>query len=45
MLLALAQPHVGARLCGLPDFEADVPGFGGRGGDHAGTPQRLPARA
>lgn len=35
-LLALVQPHVGVQLYGLPDFEANVPGFGGRGGDHAG---------
>jgi creatinine amidohydrolase len=33
------QPHVGARLYGLPDFEANRPGFasdGKSGGDHAG---------
>lgn len=38
-LLDLVQPHVGARLYGLPDFEANQPGFdgGGKGtGDHAG---------
>jgi creatinine amidohydrolase/Fe(II)-dependent formamide hydrolase-like protein len=38
-LLALLQPHVGARLYGLPDFEANLPGFasdGKSGGDHAG---------
>jgi creatinine amidohydrolase len=38
-LLELVQPHVGARLYGLPDFEANQPGFdgGGKGsGDHAG---------
>jgi creatinine amidohydrolase len=38
-LLALLQPHVGARLYGLPDFEANQPGFdsdGKSGGDHAG---------
>jgi creatinine amidohydrolase len=38
-LLDLAQPHVGARLYGLPDFEANQPGFAGdgrSGGDHAG---------
>lgn len=37
-LLELMQPHVGTRLYGLPDFEANRPGFGpaGEGGDHAG---------
>ena len=35
-LLGLVQPHVGMRLYGLPDFEANVPGFDGAGGDHAG---------
>lgn len=38
-LLALIQPHVGTRLYGLPDFEANQPGFDGEGngtGDHAG---------
>jgi creatinine amidohydrolase len=38
-LLELIQPHVGARLYGLPDFEANQPGFDGdgrSGGDHAG---------
>ncbi len=35
-LLELAQPFVGTRLYGLPDFEANVPGFEGAGGDHAG---------
>lgn len=38
-VLELAQPHVGTRLCGLPDFEANTPGFdrdGKSGGDHAG---------
>jgi creatinine amidohydrolase/Fe(II)-dependent formamide hydrolase-like protein len=38
-LLDLAQPHVGTRLYGLPDFEANQPGFDGdgkSGGDHAG---------
>jgi len=38
-LLELAQPYVGARLYGLPDFEANQPGFAGdgkSGGDHAG---------
>jgi creatinine amidohydrolase len=38
-LLELAQPHVGTRLYGLPDFEANQPGFTGDGtntGDHAG---------
>ena len=37
-LVELAQPHVGARLHALPDFEANEPGFKGDGssGDHAG---------
>jgi creatinine amidohydrolase len=37
-LLELVQPHVGTRLYGLPDFEANKPGFDGDGasGDHAG---------
>ena len=38
-LLSLAQPYVGTRLYGLPDFEANQPGFAGdgkSGGDHAG---------
>jgi creatinine amidohydrolase len=38
-LLELVQPHVGTRLFGLPDFEANQPGFDGdgkSGGDHAG---------
>jgi len=38
-LLGLIQPHVGTRLYGLPDFEANQPGFdcdGRSGGDHAG---------
>ena len=35
-LLGLLQPHVGARLHGLPDFEANAPGFDGSTGDHAG---------
>ncbi len=38
-LLRLIQPRVGARLYGLPDFEANTPGFdndGRSGGDHAG---------
>jgi len=38
-LLALYQPHVAPRLYGLPDFEANTPGFQGdghSGGDHAG---------
>ena len=35
----LIQPHVATRLVGLPDFEANTPGFdndGHSGGDHAG---------
>jgi creatinine amidohydrolase len=38
-LLELIQPRVGTRLYGLPDFEANEPGFAGdgrSGGDHAG---------
>jgi len=38
-VLRLLQPHVGTRLCGLPDWEANTPGFdndGKSGGDHAG---------
>ena len=38
-LLGLYQPHVAPRLYGLPDFEANQPGFnndGKSGGDHAG---------
>jgi len=35
-LLGILQPHFGTRLYGLPDFEANTPGFDGRGGGHAG---------
>lgn len=38
-LLDLLQPHFAMRLYGLPDFEANQPGFDGDGratGDHAG---------
>src|SRR5204863_9834919 len=38
-LIDLLQPHVGTRLFGLPDFEANKPGFADDGksaGDHAG---------
>ena len=37
-LVDLIQPHIGARLYGLPDFEAASPGFDGDGqvADHAG---------
>ncbi len=38
-LMELIQPYVGARLYGLPDFQANQPGFdndGNSGGDHAG---------
>ena len=38
-LFTLIQPSVGTRLYGLPDFEANQPGFdsdGKSGGDHAG---------
>ena len=36
-LLGWVQPHVGARLLGLPDFEANAPGLHGQTGDHAGA--------
>ena len=32
-LLELVQPHVGTRLYGLPDFEANQPGFAGDGNE------------
>jgi len=38
-LIELIQPYVGTRLYGLPDFEANTPGFDNDGkssGDHAG---------
>ena len=41
-LLAILQPHLAMRVYGLPDFEANEPGFGGvdgaggATGDHAG---------
>jgi creatinine amidohydrolase len=38
-LVEILQPHVAMRLCGLPDFEANQPGFDNdnhSGGDHAG---------
>jgi creatinine amidohydrolase len=38
-LMDLLQPHVASRLYGLPDFEANVPGFAAdnkSGADHAG---------
>ena len=37
-LLTILQPHFAMRLYGLPDFEANQPGFSGAGdsGDHAG---------
>ena len=38
-LLEILQPHFGMQLYGLPDFEANQPGFdrdGKSGGDHAG---------
>ncbi|MCB0095941.1 MAG: creatininase family protein [Caldilineaceae bacterium] len=38
-LLSILQPHFATRLYGLPDFEANQPGFdndGRSGGDHAG---------
>jgi creatinine amidohydrolase len=35
-VLGILQPHLAMRMYGLPDFEANEPGFDGRGGDHAG---------
>lgn len=35
-LLKLVQPFVGTRLFGLPEFEANQPGYDGASGDHAG---------
>ena len=37
-LLEIIQPHFAMRLYGLPDFEANTPGFSGQGdgADHAG---------
>jgi creatinine amidohydrolase len=38
-MLVRIQPHVGVRIYGLPDFEANTPGFlndGKSSGDHAG---------
>jgi creatinine amidohydrolase len=35
-LLGILQPHLAMRMYGLPDFEANEPGFEGSGGDHAG---------
>jgi creatinine amidohydrolase len=35
-LVEKIQPWVRVRLCGLPDFEANRPGFDGADGDHAG---------
>jgi creatinine amidohydrolase len=35
-LVSLVQPFVGTRLYGLPEFEANQPGFDGASGDHAG---------
>jgi creatinine amidohydrolase len=35
-LVEKLQPWVRMRLCGLPDFEANRPGFDGADGDHAG---------
>jgi creatinine amidohydrolase len=37
-LISILQPHTPMRLFGLPDFEANQPGFSGKGdgGDHAG---------
>ena len=35
-LLEILQPHFAMRMYGLPDFEANVAGFDGDGGDHAG---------
>jgi creatinine amidohydrolase len=36
LLIDIVQPYVGARLFGLPDFEANEPGFDSHTGDHAG---------
>ena len=36
-LLDWIAPRVGARLLGLPDFEANAPGLNGQTGDHAGA--------
>jgi creatinine amidohydrolase len=37
-IIGLIQHHLSMRILGLPDFEANQPGFdeGGEGGDHAG---------
>jgi creatinine amidohydrolase len=35
-LAGLIQPHCGARLYALPDFECNQPGYDGATGDHAG---------
>ncbi len=35
-LVKLVQPYVGVRLFGLPEFEANQPGYDGQSGDHAG---------
>ena len=35
-LIELVQPSVGTRLYGLPEFEANQPGYDGQSGDHAG---------
>ena len=35
-VIELIQPYVAVRLYGLPDFEANEPGFDGASGDHAG---------
>jgi creatinine amidohydrolase len=35
-VLEILQPNFSMRMYGLPDFEANVPGFDGKGADHAG---------
>jgi creatinine amidohydrolase len=35
-IVEILQPHLATRLYGLPDFEANEPGFDGATGDHAG---------
>ncbi len=45
-LLDILQPHFDMRLYGLPDFEANQPGFDGDGasGDHAGKVETSASR-
>jgi creatinine amidohydrolase len=35
-LCTLVQPYVSVRLYGMPEFEANQPGYDGQSGDHAG---------